>query len=116
MQIKDLCKKAHENARQKGFWDDEISFEVAASNDLEQNHEPIFNAFMTQRLMLIVTELGEAVEALRNGDHENFEEEIADTFIRLADFCGGYDIDVEKAIKEKMKINEKRAKKHGKEF
>lgn len=47
--------------------------------------------------MLVVSELGEAIEAHRHGDREGFEEEIADTFIRLADLCGGLGIDIERA-------------------
>jgi len=67
-------------------------------------------------LMLIVSELGEALEGLRKGDRKNFEEEIADTFIRLGDLCGGRDIDIEKIILKKMAKNKKRPYKHNKRF
>jgi len=64
--------------------------------------------------MLVVTEVAEAAEAVRHNDKENFEEEIADTFIRLLDICGTMRIDIERRIDEKMKVNEGRELRHGK--
>ncbi len=69
---------------------------------------------MPIKLMLVVTELAEACEAHRNGDRKNFNEEIADTFIRLFDIAGSVDIDLEKEISDKMAINWGRSEKHGK--
>jgi len=67
------------------------------------------------KLMLVVTEVSEAVEAYRKDDlRHGFPEEIADTFIRLFDLCGSLDIDIEKYIEEKMAVNETRPYKHGK--
>ena len=86
-----LCNKI---AREKGFWDEPRN--------------------MGEMLMLVTTELAEAMEAYRIQDSENFNEEIADTFIRLFDLCGGLNIDIEKEIKKKMSRNKKRPYKHGK--
>ena len=69
---------------------------------------------MPEKLMLVVTELSEAMEAYRHEDTENFKEEIADTFIRLADICGSVGIDIESEIKKKMEVNKQRPHKHGK--
>jgi NTP pyrophosphatase (non-canonical NTP hydrolase) len=97
-----------------------------------------------EKLMLVVSELGEAMEAYRhlNGDtlqvlmgggkaamekaadgltfqqfqhYDNFEEELADTAIRLLDLCGALNIDLAAAIHLKMACNEMRPRKHGKE-
>lgn len=106
-----------------------------------------------EKLMLIVTELSEAMEAYRhiepavlaarqndidgaggardgyfcwedtpqdvrdrNGPHiENFEEELADAFIRLADLAGSLGIDLHREVAAKMAKNELRPRKHGKE-
>ncbi len=87
----ELC---HAIAREKGFWDEERNIGEA--------------------LMLIVTELAEAMEAHRTQDDENFREEIADTFIRLLDLCGGLKIDIEGEIEKKSLKNKKRPYKHGK--
>lgn len=76
-------------------------------------HEP--NSEMLGKLMLVVTEVAEAAEACRDSDWDNFEEEIADTFIRLLDIVGTVGIDIEVAIALKMIKNEGRPHKHGRE-
>lgn len=89
-----------------------------------------------EKLMLIVTELSEAMEAYRKlstdslaaldssghflseeeeAAYENFEEELADAAIRLLDLAASLNIDIEEAITEKMQVNEGRPLRHGKE-
>lgn len=94
-----------------------------------------------EKLMLIVTELAEAMDAYRylddvtldnlhthkqdiaTGDFpeeqrvwlENFVEELADVFIRLGDLCYSLGIDMEQAAYVKMATNELRSVKHGKQ-
>lgn len=102
-----------------------------------------------EKLMLVVTELAEAMEEYRHlpdwiltlledpdgrgwieklaetdeskdkgaaqGRLEMFEEEVADTLIRLFDLCGSLNIDIEKAVHDKMLRNEKRPPLHGKQ-
>ncbi len=63
------------------------------------------------RLCLICTEVSEAALSTRK---DNFAEELADTVIRCLDMAGGYDIDLQSAIKEKMKLNAERPYLHGK--
>ena len=92
--INEWCKRCHAIAKEKGFWDKERNTGEA--------------------LMLIVTELGEAMEGYRKQDHDNFREELADTFIRLFDLCGGMGIDIEKEIVLKSEKNKARPYKHGK--
>jgi NTP pyrophosphatase (non-canonical NTP hydrolase) len=143
MTIKNLCKTAHKIAVEKGFWGcdntgDRICNDGYACDACPSNLEEKRN--ISELLMLIVSELGEACEALRNNNKANkelyqkelkannlvttyttqlkgsFEEEIADTFIRLADMCEALNIDIEYWINEKMKYNKTRPKKHGKSF
>ncbi len=92
--VKELTRLCHKIAREKGFWDNDRN--------------------LGEMLMLVVTELSEAMEAYRVEDKENFNEEIADTFIRLFDLCGGLKIDIEKEIRKKMIRNKSRPYKHGK--
>jgi NTP pyrophosphatase (non-canonical NTP hydrolase) len=74
--------------------------------------------------MLIVTELAEAVEALRKGnptsdkikDFTLVEEELADAVIRLLDLSGGRKWDIVGAMMAKMSYNANRPYKHGKTF
>ena len=94
MSLGELSKFCHSIAKEKGFWDKERN--------------------MGEALMLIVTELAEAMEAYRIQDKENFREELADTFIRLLDLCGGYDIDITSEIAKKSEKNKNRPYKHGK--
>jgi len=92
--LNSYSKLCHRIAKQKGFWDKKRN--------------------LGEMLMLIVTEISEAMESYRNRDKENFNEEIADTFIRLFDLCGGLGVDIEAEILKKMKKNKKRPYKHGK--
>jgi NTP pyrophosphatase (non-canonical NTP hydrolase) len=132
--MKDLIKRAHSTAKEKGFW------------DTERN--------VSEMLMLIVSEVAEAQEALRKNHYANqevvnslaqdleldktdeefllktlvwkgkfednikstFQDEIADVAIRLFDLCGGLNIDLQKHIELKMKYNSMRGYKHGKAF
>jgi len=75
--------------------------------------------------MLVVTELAEAVETIRDGWNpaevryvnrkpEGFPVEIADAIIRLADIGYQFDLDLESVIAEKMAFNRTRPRMHGK--
>jgi NTP pyrophosphatase (non-canonical NTP hydrolase) len=72
-------------------------------------------------LMLMVTELAEAMEAYRRGNPESekipgfskMEEELADVVIRLLDYAGGEGFDIEGALVAKMAYNETRPYRHG---
>jgi len=75
-------------------------------------------------LGLIHEEVSEMTWAVRHGNPEskkltgysNLEEEAADVFIRLADFCGEHRLRLGPAIVAKMLHNAGRPYKHGKEF
>lgn len=92
--LNELSAICHSIAREKGFWDKERN--------------------VGEALMLIVTELAEAMEAHRVQDQANFREELADSFIRLLDLCGGMGIDIEEEIEKKSNKNKNRPYKHGK--
>ena len=119
--LNQLRDEIHEYAINKGFWDKEREIGT--------------------RLMLCVSELAEAMEADRkdryadleliekdkedfidfkwsfeNSIKDTFEDELADTIIRILDLCGAKGIDIEKHIELKMKYNESREKMHGKKY
>jgi NTP pyrophosphatase (non-canonical NTP hydrolase) len=64
-----------------------------------------------EQLMLIVTELSEAMESYRKQDEGEFKDGIADTFISLFDLCGGRGINIEEELERKINFNRKRYKK-----
>jgi len=105
MEINELIEGIHQNAVNKGFWEDYENSPIGLSN-----------VYVSQFLMLIVGEVAEAQEGLRKNDYENFKEELADIVIRTFDLAGGLDIDLEAEILAKMSKNKDRPRLHGKTF
>ncbi len=114
MKIQEAVYKAHDNACEKGWWDKYDTVDSALVADL-----------VSSKLMLVVTELAEAVEEIRDakgfsqtylsidGKPEGFPIEIADAVIRICDLCGWLGINLEKAVKTKMEYNKQRPTRHG---
>lgn len=106
--IDDLAERAFKTATEKGFWE--------ASQDVPT------------KLMLIVTEVAEAMDVYRSGmpltdygsnsaeTHKpyGFVFELADIVIRVLDLAGRFDLPIEQAIYTKMGYNLTREKLHGK--
>lgn len=66
-------------------------------------------------LMLIVTEIAEAMEGERKDlmddklpHRKNAEVELADAFIRILDYCGGFGYDLAGAMQDKLEFNRTR--------
>ena len=92
--VKKFVEDSHRIAREKGWW-------VGKRNDGEL-------------IALMHSELSEALEAMRaRARKEEIAEELADCCIRIFDFCGARNIDLQKAIREKMKKNALRPYRHG---
>ena len=99
-------ERAHDNAVAHGFWKD--------GGHRNQG----------EAIALMHSELSEALEAMRKGnrvsehiaDYTEVEEELADLVIRVMDLAGGCGFMVAGAIVEKMRFNEWRSFRHGKEF
>lgn len=97
-----LVYSAHKNARDAGWLTDLNTGETKKRNKGEL-------------LMLIVSEIAEAMEGERKNlmdDHlperRMAEVELADAVIRIADYCGEHQYDLAGAILEKMKYNKLR--------
>ena len=102
----DLAEEIHKNAVNKGFWD--------------RTADPIFIA---KQMMMIVSEVSEAMEAVRKEmNPEQISDEFADIIIRTLDLYAGIaeagyvKKSLDYAIKEKMERNSHRPKKHGVRF
>ena len=124
MNIKEIQQEIHKVNVEKGFWEDRKN--------------------VGEVLMLIVSELGEALDAHRADKQadveafdarsidrtepadyqadfqqcikDTFEDEIADTVIRIFDMCEGFGIDLERHIELKLEYNKTRPYKHGKKY
>lgn len=126
--LNQAANQIFQNNKAKGFWDNERN--------------------VGELLMLVTSELGEAMEAHRKNKFakpiqidnlieggytwedspiafashfqdeikDTFEDEIADSVIRLLDLSAGLGIDLEKHILQKVKFNETRPKLHGKAY
>lgn len=105
MNLNDLRDECHEIAVDKGWYDGG-----------DRN--------VGEALMLIVTEVAEAMEEVRvgrmgtyrdaySGKPEGFEIEIADILIRIFDLAGFKNIDLDEAVRQKIAFNRTRPVRHG---
>ena len=95
----------HSASYYAGWWHDKETGKL-----LDQAHQ------VPVKLMLIVSEVSEAMEGDRKGCMDDklphrpmFEVELADVFIRLMDLAGATGIDLASAVVEKMAFNRDRA-------
>lgn len=104
MNISDMVKEAYETAKSKGWHETRRS--------------------IPELLCLIHSEVTEALDDYRNNlpldqiywegtKPCGFTTELADVIIRIADLCGAFDLDLEKAIELKMAANKLRSHRHG---
>jgi len=139
--IKNLQEDIHSTNVEKGFWDNNLKIESIEDEDFRN---AVKQAFRGQRLALVTSEISEALEVIRKRDvklisnsvkaviedadgeyfvktfedfvKDSYQDEIADSVIRLLDIAGGEGIDLEWHILQKLRYNKTRAKMHGKRF
>lgn len=113
--LNELAKEINKNARAKGFWEDMnkaidiIDDKIDEYGICHKIKTQTINAFITQKIALVMSECGEAIESLRKDKYgieqkDTFEDEIADAIIRLLDLCAELNIDIDKQIKWKMTL------------
>lgn len=100
--LRDLQAAVHQNNVDAGWWSD-----LTTGALKERNRGEL--------LMLVVTEVAEAMEGERKGlmddklPHRPMAEvELADVVIRILDYCGGFGYDLAGAMQEKLEFNKTR--------
>jgi hypothetical protein len=133
--IKEMQKQVHQLAREKGWWPAKpfTLLEIAEDEPIRNTELGVIDlekANIPEKLMLMVSELGEALEFYRNDNQgagiqeaviypplsdkpDGFWIELADTIIRILDLAGAYDIDMEQLVKLKHEFNKTRPFRHG---
>jgi len=103
--LDEMAAEIYQNNKEKGFWDDG-------------------GKTFDQAMLLVMSEIIEAYEAIRNGDvpddklpqYRGQDVELADAIIRLLDWCGAHDIPIGEIVNAKLEYNKTRPYKHGKKF
>lgn len=105
MNFSEWAQEIHKNAVAHGWWDEERSFaEVVALC-----HSELSEALEADRA-------GEPLIYYKDGKPEGAAVEMADCIIRILDWMGKANIDVEDVIATKHAYNETRPYKHGKRY
>lgn len=97
----ELC---HQASAKAGWW-----------TDLKTGESLLPTRNKGELMMLMVTELAEGFEGVRKDlwddklpHRKMVEVEMADAVIRIFDFCGAFNLDIEGAVREKMAFNAQR--------
>jgi NTP pyrophosphatase (non-canonical NTP hydrolase) len=110
-----LGDEIHYWARGKGFYDRErLKVADPVTGDVEGR--VVNPSLPAEKLMLIVSEVAETLDALRDGDRKHEAEEVADIMIRVLDYAAWRGIDLDREVAAKMAKNTVRPHLHGRGF
>ena len=134
--LNQLSDEIHLNAKNKGFWDSPretgtllmlcvSELAEALEADRKGQYAKIDDAEFIIDGRTIREDLDLAIkendmikfeDIFRTQVKDTFEDELADSILRILDLCGELDIDIEKHVELKMKYNETRERMHGKKY
>jgi len=129
MNIKKTMLEIHNNNVEKGFWENKETKNVGEvlmlcvselSEALEAHRKNKFaNVEQFKQIMHGFTVADSPItfeETFQRDIKDSFEDEIADTVIRLFDLAEGFGIDLEFHIRQKIDYNKTRPYKHNKSY
>ncbi len=129
--LNDAAKQIHEANKDKGFWDkkretgtllmlcvSELAEALEADRkgrfaDIEMYDKMVENLQDYTRKDF---KLEKEIFYFKENIKDTFEDELADTVIRILDICGARGIDIERHIKLKLNYNARRERMHGKKY
>lgn len=131
MNLTEFAKEVHENAKAHGWWDEEHSFaEIVALCHSELSEA--LEEYRNQNLLIyynccnvkghpcaIESKNGclnhqkEDICSHRGKKPEGVAVELADCILRILDYCGRVEIDIEDIVKKKHEYNKTRPYRHG---
>lgn len=126
MHIKETAAAIHQINKDKGFWDKPrntgeslmlVNSELCEALEADRNNKRAD----LQRLQILLNSGNEITPSLFKSVFEcdikdTFQDEIADAVIRLLDLAEGMNIDLEFHIRHKMEYNRTRERLHGKAY
>lgn len=131
MDIRELQQQCWQTAEDKGFHEDRPK---RSQYDTSDAFKKALTNWQGNKLLLMVSEITEGHDELRKGfaadgmyysgdpvgdipgKPEGLPSELADTVIRILDFCGTEGIDLQAVIEEKLAFNATRERLHGRKF
>lgn len=115
-----LSKQLNEFVRNAGFDNNDVPLRVAL---IHSEISEAFESYRKDKMFKLDKSEKNALEGRVRDDEfriefeknckDTFEDEIADSIIRLLDLCGKFDIDIEFHIQQKMRYNGTRGFKYG---
>ena len=111
-----MAQVCHDTSRDHGFWDHE-EVDLLQYHPLGDRKSKGANpSIYPEKIALMHSELSEALEALRDNDRDQEEEELADVVIRLLDYAHARGFSMSRAVSAKMEKNKSRPRLHGRAF
>ena len=117
LSLNTLRDAIYEDAVAHGLWEATDREARELTEDVMPNDRKYYEAAfkMIRAVQLVLDESDELVSAAHNESIDSVIEELADVVIQAFSTAGYLGIDIDAAIRRKMKINKKRPWKHGKE-
>jgi NTP pyrophosphatase (non-canonical NTP hydrolase) len=127
LKLNEAANEIHQAAKEKGFWDNPRETGTLLMLCVSELAEAM-EADRKDRFAYLDDDMREdlddpkdtspryCIRAFENQIKDTFEDELADTVIRILDLCGARGIDLEWHIEQKLKYNKTRDRMHGKRY